>query len=676
MTEVELERMLVSLIGDTSQYQRSMQEAVTATERASQQIQTSSNLIKGFSNEIQGFGNQALGVIGGLGISLSAIGSITQGIHLAADLEQTTIAFETMTGSASVADKTIKDIYAFAAHTPFQVPELLSAGKQLLAFGADAGQLVPTMRMLGDVSAGLNIPIGELTYLFGRMQQAGRVSSYELRLFSLRGIPIYQELQKQLHVTFNELQKMVEKGQIGFPQINKAFIDMTSAGGKFYNLTEKQSESLTGLFSTMKDNIGMALMELGKEVIEALDLKTVVKNVTWAAQQIEGWLKSLTPESKRLLGIGLMIAAGIMAVSAAFVLIGPVISMVMSLLSPVIAILGLIKAGFLLLLTPTGLVIAAVAAAAAAILYFSGAGGQAVSWFTQQWAKLKDYMQPAIDGIKDALAAGDIQLAFKILWVQIQLSFLEGTKGCQEIWTGFVWSFKKSWIEGSSGVQSVWQKAVMSMAAGFAWFGKLAGMYSQDQFDEMIKGMKQDLKQNLKDIDTSRDKNLKENEAQFDKDFDQIQKHLKDLNDERDKLVKEAHNKAKNAKSPELNIMPKMDPADFKPPPIKPLHVKVNLDWKGALIGSAEAAAEITEYMNNMRLNNPLTPSPIDQRMPMGRQPRGIPGAANVAPTVNGAGVEPDPSRDKMIALLGKAVEVLTEIAKKPGVTVKGAGIK
>lgn len=99
------------------------------------------------------------------------------------------------------------------------------------------------------------------------------------------------------------------------------------------------------------------------------------------------------------------------------------------------------------LLSPFILITAAIVAGTAALLHWTGAGAIALEWFGRQWASLMELIKPAIDGIKNALGAGDLQLAVKIAWAQIRLSWAEGIAPLQEAWAGFVFEFKSVFAE-------------------------------------------------------------------------------------------------------------------------------------------------------------------------------------------------------------------------------------
>lgn len=195
-------------------------------------------------------------------ISAAGVAAATFGVKSAADFQQTRIGLENMLGSADKARSLLGDISKFAADTPFEFPELAQATRQLVAFGFSGEDAFNTMKQLGDVSAAVGAPINDLAYLMGTLRTQGRAFTVDIRQFAQRGIPIYEYLAKVLKTSEKNISSMIEAGKIGFPEVQKAFAAMTGEGGKFNNTMEKQSKSLSGIFSTLKDNIGQTVREM------------------------------------------------------------------------------------------------------------------------------------------------------------------------------------------------------------------------------------------------------------------------------------------------------------------------------------------------------------------------------------------------------------------------------
>lgn len=227
---------------------------ITAEDRASQTLDK-------FGIKTVAIGNLIANAISSASSKVAELvkNTATFGIKSAADFEQTRIGLENMLGSADKARSLLSDISRFAAETPFEFPELAQATRQLVAFGFSGEDAFNTMKQLGDVSAAIGAPINDLAYLMGTLKTQGRAFTIDIRQFAQRGIPIYEYLAKVLKTNEQEISKMIEAGKIGFPEVQKAFQAMTAQGGKFNGTMAKQSKSLAGLFSTLKDNLGQTL---------------------------------------------------------------------------------------------------------------------------------------------------------------------------------------------------------------------------------------------------------------------------------------------------------------------------------------------------------------------------------------------------------------------------------
>lgn len=180
------------------------------------------------------------------------------------EFQQLEISFKTMLGSGEQANELLAQMAQTAASTPFDLQGIASSAKNMLAYGFAADQVNETIVRLGNVAAGLSQPLGDIVYLYGSLRASGRVTNIDIRQFANRGIPIYEELAKVLGKSVSEINSLVSAGKVGFSDIEQAFANMTNKGGKFYNLMQAQSESLTGQISNLQDNIDMMFNELGK----------------------------------------------------------------------------------------------------------------------------------------------------------------------------------------------------------------------------------------------------------------------------------------------------------------------------------------------------------------------------------------------------------------------------
>jgi tape measure domain-containing protein len=198
-----------------------------------------------------------------IGTAIAAVGSLGAALKGASNAEQLQISFETFLGSAERAKRAIADLKGFEKNTPFDAEQVNSAGRALLAFGTAQEDLIPTLRQIGDIASGTGKDFNELTLIYGKAQAQGLIQGEELNQLAEAGIPIYAELAKQLGVNESQIRKLGSEGKISFKDLQGVFQNLTEEGGRFAGLTEKQSKSLGGLFSTLQSSLGEVLTKLG-----------------------------------------------------------------------------------------------------------------------------------------------------------------------------------------------------------------------------------------------------------------------------------------------------------------------------------------------------------------------------------------------------------------------------
>lgn len=200
----------------------------------------------------------------GLGVAIGAKELVSEIVNIRGEFQQLEIAFNTMLGSEERANALMQQIVETSAKTPFGLQDLANGAKQLMAYGVAAENVNDNLIMLGDIAAGLSIPLGDLVYLYGTTMTQGRMFTQDLRQFQGRGIPLADELAKQFGVTKDKVAELVTAGKVGFDDMHKALLALTSDGGKFAGLMNAQSQSISGRIETLKDSIEIMFNEIGK----------------------------------------------------------------------------------------------------------------------------------------------------------------------------------------------------------------------------------------------------------------------------------------------------------------------------------------------------------------------------------------------------------------------------
>jgi tape measure domain-containing protein len=234
----------------------------------SKTMQGAANQVKGLDSKMSGLKN-SMSSLGGMVAGAFSVGAVVSFgkavIDSLKNYEYFHASLKTLLKGNENAAKALEgQLINLAKTTPFQLTEVQDATKQLMAYGFKAGDVVDTMRTLGDVSSGIGAPLGDIAYLYGTLKTSGRVTLMDLRQFAGRGIPIYETLAKRLNTTTNGINKMVHDGKLGFKDIEGAFKDMTKEGGQFFNLMADQSKTVGGQLSNMGDSWEQLKVQVGK----------------------------------------------------------------------------------------------------------------------------------------------------------------------------------------------------------------------------------------------------------------------------------------------------------------------------------------------------------------------------------------------------------------------------
>ena len=208
--------------------------------------------------------------IGGLALGAGFTMLAKTGIEAAMTIEGLTTDFEVMTGSAEKAEKVLAQIADFAAKTPFDKIGLSGAAKTLMAFGLESEKVLPTLKMLGDVSLGDQNKLNGLALVFGQIQSTGKLMGQDLLQLINQGFNPLTEISKKTGISVSELKDAMAEGAISADMVTLAFQSATSAGGLFYKGLEKRSETLEGKISTLKDNFVTALQNMAEAFLPLL----------------------------------------------------------------------------------------------------------------------------------------------------------------------------------------------------------------------------------------------------------------------------------------------------------------------------------------------------------------------------------------------------------------------
>lgn len=302
-------------------------------------------------------------------------------VQAAAQMRQYEIAFQTMLKSAEAGTQMLRDLQQFAAETPFDVPGVVSAGQQLMAFGFKAEEIIPMLTNLGDAASGLGLGtegVSRLAYALGQMQTSGKLNAQDMMQLTSAGISAWDMLAQAAGKTVAEMKDLCSKGAID----SKAAVQTIVAGmnEQFGGMMAKTSDEVAGLLANIEETAGNTSAAVGKYLTEAFNIKGILKDVSDRLGEFQQKMQTATEQGKSLRDvIKECVPAPVIAAIGAFAAVLAVVSV--AAVATLGAVLGL-SAG--------------IVAAGAAI-------GAAIALVITYWDDLANAVKAAVQGILDTV---------------------------------------------------------------------------------------------------------------------------------------------------------------------------------------------------------------------------------------------------------------------------------
>lgn len=220
---------------------------------------------------------KAAPIIAGIGVAGSLmLGSIGAGVKT----ENTLTSLTVLTKSAEKAKAVYKDIVKFSAQTPLMPEQVTIAAKQMLAVGYKINEVKPMMKAIGDVAAGSGKDFNSLISIMAKNKSSGIIQGEDLNQMVDAGIPIIDEFGRMFGKTGMEIRKMASQGKIGYADLEKAMVNMSSKGGVYDDFMKKLSETVEGRWSTIKGNVGLIFEALsGAKESNRTTMWTYIKEI-------------------------------------------------------------------------------------------------------------------------------------------------------------------------------------------------------------------------------------------------------------------------------------------------------------------------------------------------------------------------------------------------------------
>lgn len=219
---------------------------------------------------------KAIAAIGGV-TALKQLGS--EIIRVRGEFQEMETAIETLVGK-EMSDKLLPQIKELAKVSPLTMTDIVGAEKMMLGFNIEADKTIGYLKALSDVSMGSSQKFNSLTLAFSQMSAAGKLMGQDLNQMINAGFNPLQQISKTTGKSIATLKEEMSKGAISAEMVQKAFIDATSAGGKFYKMSENASKTINGQISMMEDAWDSALNEMGEKsegfIIKGIQATTTI----------------------------------------------------------------------------------------------------------------------------------------------------------------------------------------------------------------------------------------------------------------------------------------------------------------------------------------------------------------------------------------------------------------
>ena len=333
-------RVIINIDSNASKAQREFEALDVTTSKYNQTLKNTQNTANSSKSALSSYGNQlkanktsaggfdnALGSLGGSlgslkGLTVAAAAGFAAmklkdygqyALQTAASFEQLAISFRVMTGSAQTGQELTDAIIKLGAETPMTAQQLSKTAQLLLSFGESAENIIPDLKLLGDITGGEVNRFNMLALAFAQVGANGKLMGQDLLQMVNAGFNPLQIMSQTTGKSMGELRKEMEEGRISFQMVAQAMRDAASEGGRYFGLMEQQSQSLNGLLSTMGDvweqvakNIGDLFLPVAKSAVQGLiSLGEAVLNLQNKMKAFTAGLRHETADSNNALAEGL-----------------------------------------------------------------------------------------------------------------------------------------------------------------------------------------------------------------------------------------------------------------------------------------------------------------------------------------------------------------------------------
>ena len=249
---------------DTSQFTTGANKVMADVKQITSQVEKEGGKIqKEFDGIGKGIGNSIGKYIAAFGGAAVFKGFISEMVKVRSEFQKTDVAIQTMLGSKDKADQLLSQVREYAKISPLEFGDITRATQMMISFNIEADKVPKYIKAIGDVSMGEKDRFNSLALAFSQMSASGKLMGQDLMQMINAGFNPLATMAEKTGKSIGELKEEMSKGAISAEMVQQAFIDATSAGGKFFNMSENAAKTIGGQLSMLSDAIDNAFNEIG-----------------------------------------------------------------------------------------------------------------------------------------------------------------------------------------------------------------------------------------------------------------------------------------------------------------------------------------------------------------------------------------------------------------------------
>lgn len=217
----------------------------------------------------------------------SAQDMVSQTVVIAMEFQRLNTAFEVFTGSLEVGQRLFADMQEMAIQTPYNLRQLADVSQTLLAMGVPADKVVESMRQIGDVASGDTDRLRRLTLAFSEVVAEGRLTGQRLRQFAAAGVGA-QDFATTMGISVGQFRDMMREGHIPAETMLRTFERLTGIGGRFFDMSARQSRTVAGAWSNLIDRLEILGGKVGQEVFTRFDAAGIIQRFADSLADLSG----------------------------------------------------------------------------------------------------------------------------------------------------------------------------------------------------------------------------------------------------------------------------------------------------------------------------------------------------------------------------------------------------